>query len=71
MTSLSFSSLRILAMTTLVVLQTSCTRTYDLADGIGKEIPTVSEPCYNWQCITDGGKKKSDVIKSAVQQQKW
>lgn len=48
----------------LPLLLSGCSKIYDMADGIGKHMPTIGEPCRNWQCVTTHGKQQSD-------QEKW
>lgn len=42
---------------------TSCTAIGNWADGVGKHLPTIGEPCNHWQCFTDDGKKQSEMVK--------
>lgn len=47
----------------LPLLLSGCETIYGWADSVGKHMPTIGEPCRNWQCMTDSGQKKSDQTK--------
>jgi|CXWL01.1.fsa_nt_gi predicted small secreted protein len=49
----------------LPLLLSGCNTIYGWADGVGKHMPTIGEPCYNWQCMTSSGQEKSDQVKRA------
>ncbi len=55
--------MRTLLLLTLPLILSGCNAIYEWADGIGKHMPTIGEPCNHWQCVTESGKKKSDEIK--------
>ena len=40
-----------------------CSTIYNWANGVGKHMPTIGEPCYNWQCMTSSGQAQSDKVK--------
>lgn len=47
----------------LPLLISGCDTIYGWADGVGKHMPTIGEPCRNWQCMTDSGQRKSSENK--------
>ncbi|MEZ5692087.1 MAG: membrane lipoprotein lipid attachment site-containing protein [Rickettsiales bacterium] len=57
-------SKKIFCFICLVLTVSGCSRIYDWADGVGKHMPTIGEPCRHWQCITTYGKQRSE-------QEKW
>lgn len=48
----------------LPLLLTGCETIYGWADSAGKHMPTIGEPCRNWQCFTDSGQQKSAETKA-------
>lgn len=44
-------------------LLVGCNTIYNAADSVGSHLPTIGEPCRNWQCVTESGQRKSDEIK--------
>ena len=55
--------LRLLAMTSSFTLLTGCNAIYNWADGVGKHLPTIGEPCEHWQCVTESGQRTSEQLK--------
>lgn len=47
----------------LPLILSGCDTVYGWADSVGKHMPTLGEPCNNWQCVTNEGQKKSDQNK--------
>jgi hypothetical protein len=45
------------------LILSGCSTIYDWADGVGKHMPTIGEPCRHWQCITESGQRKSEDTK--------
>lgn len=52
-----------LLLLSLPLLLSGCDFIYNSANNLGKHMPTIGEPCYNWQCVTDEGQKRSDLNK--------
>ncbi len=48
---------------TLPLLLNGCTAIYNAADSVGSHMPTIGEPCRNWQCITTSGQRTSEERK--------
>ncbi len=47
----------------LPLLLGGCETIYNWADGVGKHMPTIGEPCRHWQCVTESGQRESDQTK--------
>lgn len=43
------------------VLLTGCDTVGDFADDMGSHMPVVGERCEHWQCITEGGRRQSEI----------
>lgn len=50
----------------VTALLSGCTAISNWADSVGSHMPTIGEPCYNWQCMTESGQKKSAEIKQGM-----
>ncbi len=53
----------IIIITTFTLLLSGCTAIGNFADGIGKHMPTIGEPCNHWQCVTESGQRTSEQLK--------
>lgn len=52
-----------LALLAYLFLLSGCETIYNAADSLGSHMPTIGEPCHNWQCVTSEGQRQSDMNK--------
>jgi hypothetical protein len=64
-----FRPIRALCACALLLSLSGCGAIYNWFNGLGEHMPVIGERCENWQCFTESGRARSDMIRQAKEHQ--